>query len=223
MGKLCYIYLFCSLLAGSFYGHAQTGHIAIPKFNDAYSRTVAKLESGKTDIDFRKFRFSFLDSRQYDVKMKQHKQFIGLRNELYAQAYQQHYKEVIAISKKLLSIDYTYLYAHKYLWQSYRLIGDSANMKKYQAIERGLLQSIVGGNSGRTCKTSWEVSQLYEEYFMLDIIRAEMLKQSIVQCSGRICDDLEVKADDGKIKHCYFEITRMIKKTQQKLSGKKKR
>ena len=35
--------------------------VSIPEFNDEYSKTIAQLESGETDIHYKKFRESFLN------------------------------------------------------------------------------------------------------------------------------------------------------------------
>lgn len=214
-------YLLMLLLLMCVCGNAQTDKIVIPKFNDEYSQTVAMLESGKTDIDYKEFRFSFLESKQFDYKNQNFSLFDSLDKEMRNQARKSNFNNVIVISRKLLSIDYTYIWAQKYLYQSYRNIGDSANMEKYKKIERGLLASICQGGNGHACESCWEASQVYEEYFILSMIGATMLKQSIVQCTGHICDNLEVKAEDGTIKNYYFEITKMLEHTQQMLDGKK--
>ncbi len=200
---------------------AQTSNIAIPKFNDKYSQTVAKLESGNTDIDYREFRFSFLESKQYDYAQESFKLFDSLKKELFNQVEKRNSSKVVSISETLLSIDYTYLWAQKYLYQTYRIIGDSVNMKKYKRIELGLLTSICEGGNGHSCEACWEASQVYEEYFILDMLNAKRIKQTIAQCTGHICDNLEVKAEDGTIKNYFFEITKMLTNTQKKLDQKK--
>jgi len=201
------------------YSHAQINEtkISIPTFNDEYTKTVVKLESGTKDVDFVKFRFSFLDSKQYDVKNEHFSEFDSLQKLMFAEVENKNYKEVIAVAKKILSIDYTNLWAQKFLRQSYAVIGDSANANKYKNIELGLLRSIYRHSSGEECGDSWEAAQVYEEYFVLDMIGAHLKKQSINQSSGSICDEMEVE-EKGVIKKYYFDIEKMMLKKDKKLS-----
>jgi len=41
--------------------------VSVPPFDDKYSMLVRKLESGQTDIDYKEFRESFLESKQLRV------------------------------------------------------------------------------------------------------------------------------------------------------------
>ena len=112
------------------------------------------------------------------------------------------------ITKKLLSIDYTDMMAHKILRQTYKLIGDTTNAAKYKTIQFGLLNSIVKKGDGNTCSTASPVMQIEEEYFILEMVGAKLKKQSIVN-DGGLCDKMEVKVD-GKRKTYYFETSKVF-------------
>jgi hypothetical protein len=113
----------------------------------------------------------------------------------------------------MLSIDYTSLFAHKYLQQTYKIIGDTTNSKKYHDIEFGLLYSITESGDGETCKTSWKVIQIEEEYFILNMLGVDLQKQSIDNSDKiNICDKMEVKTEEGENKAYYFGVNKLFEK-----------
>ena len=194
----------------TFYSFGQTTtEVIVPKFNDKYSDFVKQLEAGKTDINYTEFRESFIESEQFKVASKEKKEFDSLKTEMYSQMDKSNSKEVIRITKAMLSIDYTSMLAHKILRQTYKIIGDTLNAKKYKTIQFGLLHSITDNGNGKTCETAWHVIQVSEEYFMLQMLGAELKKQSIDN-SGGLCDKMEVKTDEGEEKTYYFETSKVF-------------
>jgi len=189
---------------------AQADTIAIPQHpNDKYSEFVRQLEAGQTQIDYVKFRESFIASPQFKIKGKQAAVYDSLKKEIYSRMREDDYKAIVRLSKAMLSIDYTSMHAHKILQQTYKILGDTVNKKKYKDIEFGLLRSIVNNGDGKSCATAWEVVQIEEEYFILDMLGADLKKQSIDN-SGGICDKMEVKLEDGKKKTYYFGVSKVF-------------
>lgn len=186
----------------------KANEVIIPNFNDKYSEYIKKIESGQTEVDYKDFRFSFIESEQFKVAYKQHAVFDSLKKEMYLQMSKKNYQEIINITKGMLSIDYTSMLAHKILQQTYKITGDTVNKKKYHDIEFGLLNSIVKNGDGKTCETAWPVIQIEEEYFILDILGAELQKQSIENNKG-LCDKMAVKVD-GEKKTYYFETSKVF-------------
>jgi len=197
------------IISSSLYSVGQTAtDVVIPNFNDKYCTYVKKLDSGQTDIDYQNFRYSFIESEQFKIASKKSTEFDSLKKEMYVQMKKSNYQELIKITKQMLSIDYTSMIAHKILRQTYKIIGDTVNAAKYKAIQFGLLNSIVKKGDGKTCATAWPVIQIEEEYFILDMIDANILKQSIDNTDG-LCDKMEVKVDGNK-KVYYFETTKVF-------------
>jgi hypothetical protein len=192
--------------------------ISVPSFDDAYSKTVRKLESGQTDIDYRAFRESFLASKQFKVAADKRDEVTRLQQALPALMDQSKYPEIVQTTKKILGIDYTNMRAQKILYQTYKILKDEPNGKKYHDIEIGLLTSIVRNGDGKSCKTAWPVIQVSEEYFILDMIGAKLERQSIDN-KGGLCDKMEVATDKGKAVY-YFGITKVFE-GHEKLVGKK--
>ena len=208
------IFLLNSILLLAVYGGsiAQSApEVIVPGFKDTYSETIKKLESGQTDIDFKAFRESFIESEQFIVASKQHAQFDSLKKVMYKQMDKSDYAEIIKATKAMLSIDYTSMLAHKILQQTYKAMGDTLNRKKYHDIEFGLLNSIIKKGDGKTCETAWPVIQIEEEYFILDMLGATLKKQSIDH-EGGFCDKMVVKSEKGN-KTYYFEVTKFLKDT----------
>lgn len=116
-----------------------------------------------------------------------------------------------------VNIDYTSMFAHKYLQQTYKILGDTPNQKKYHDIEFGLLNSIINSGDGKTCESGWHVTQIEEEYFILNMIGARLRAQSISKGGKNACDKMDVKTDDGEATY-YFEANKVFE-MERKLLG----
>ena len=193
----------------------QDTKIEIPKFNDKYSEYVKQLENGKTDIDYTDFRNSFLDSKQFEKKSTN---YDNLKRQVYTEIKNSNYNEVIRLTKAMLSIDYTSMFAHKYLQQTYKIQGDTLNRNKYHDIEFGLLNSITKNGDGKTCETGWHVTQIEEEYFILSMIGADLQKQSVSSGGKNNCDKMVVKTEEGETKTYYFEANKVFE-MERKMFG----
>jgi hypothetical protein len=187
---------------------AQDTSVTVPRFDDQYSKLVRRLEAGETSINYREFRDSFLESEQFKVVGNEQPNLDTLRKTLHELMQTSKYADIVAVAKKMLSLDYTDMEAHKILQQTYKKLGDVSNQKKYHDIEFGLLNSIVKSGDGKTCRTGWPVIQVTEEYFILAMLGAKVLQQS-VDPEGP-CDRIEAQTDQGKTVY-YFEISQVFK------------
>jgi Response regulator containing CheY-like receiver and SARP domains len=202
----CYL----AMLALSYTALAQNNStVTIPRYDDKYSQLVRQLEAGQTNINYREFRDSFLESEQFKVVGNEKPDLDTLRKTMHKLMKESKYAEIVDIAKKMLSIDYTDMEAHKILQQTYKILGDASNQKKYHDIEFGLLNSIVKNGDRKTCRTAWPVIQVTEEYFILDMLGAKVLQQSI-DTNGGQCDRMEVQTDEGKRVY-YFEISKVFR------------
>ena len=187
--------LFILLIVVCQIGQSQSIQVKIPNFDDTYCHTIAKLESGETEIDYLKFRESFLESQQHSVASDKSTELIELKKKMYEQMRNSELDEIIITTKKMLSIDYTNMKAHKILRQTYEYTGDTTNARKYKAIQFGLLNSIIDNGDGRSCESAWPVIAVSEEYFILEMLDARLLSQSINE-DGGICDEMKVNMED---------------------------
>ena len=191
------------------FGQTET-KIKVPEFDDNYSKSVKIIESGNTDIDFKSFRESFIESKQFKIASEKSTEFSELTKTMYKQMSESEFDSVISTTKKMLSIDYTNMTAHKILRQTYKIVGDTINAKKYKAIQFGLLKSIVNSGDGKSCENGWSVIQISEEYFILDMLDVELDEQHIDN-DGGICDRMEVVDENGEKKTYYFEVSNVFK------------
>jgi hypothetical protein len=182
--------------------------VTVPRYDDTYSRFVKQLEAGKTDIDYTEFRHSFLESEQFKAIANQKPDLASLRTRMRELMKDSKYAEIVAVTKQMLTLDYTDIGAHKILQQTYKILGDSAQSKKYHDIEFGLLNSIVKKGDGKSCQTGWPVIQVEEEYFILAMLGAKVQKQSIDRTGG-VCDRMEVETPEGKRTY-YFKISKVL-------------
>lgn len=200
--------ILCFILLSLYSSGQKQESITVPAFNDTYSEYIQKLESGQTDIDYKAFRFSFIESKQFKEAGKKASEISDLKEDMYKQMKNKNYDEIIHITKQILSIDYTDMMAHKILRQTYKVVGDTVNAAKYKTIQFGLLNSIVKNGDGKSCETAWPVIQVSEEYFVLEMIDAKLEKQSIDNVGG-LCDKMEVTRD-GEHKTYYFDVTKVF-------------
>src|SRR5215831_7945552 len=179
----------------------QDSKIKIPDFNDKYTSFVKQLESGKTDMDFTDFRNSFLESEQFSKKGEK---YSDLEKKINEALKKNDNKKVKKLAEEMLSIDYTSMFAHKLLQQSYKLLGDTTNSNKYHDIEFGLINSIINSGDGKTCETGWHVTQVEEEYFILSMMDVNFISQGLMMGGKNSCDRMTVKTSEGETKSYYF-------------------
>ena len=179
-----------------------------PNTGNKSSKLLQQLEACHTNINYQGFRESFLESEQFKTIAKLKPDLSRLRKELHELMKGSKHSEIIEVANKMLSIDYTDMEAHKILRQTYKILGDNADEKKHHDIEFGPLNSIVKRGDGKTCQTGWPVIQITEEYFILGMIGAKVLKQSIDNTGG-LCDKMEVHTKAGN-KTYYFEVSKVF-------------
>src|SRR5947207_3422430 len=103
----------------------NTPTVAIPRYGDKYSKLVRQLEAGETNIDYRGFRESFLESEQFEVAADKKPDLDSLRKTMQELMKKAKYAGIVEVAKKMLSIDYTDMEAHKILQQTYKILGDA--------------------------------------------------------------------------------------------------
>ena len=78
--------------------------VAVPAFDDKYSKFVRQLEAGQTNINYTEFRQSFLESEQFRAVSKQRPDLSALRKTMHELMKESKYAEIIDVNKKMLSI-----------------------------------------------------------------------------------------------------------------------
>ena len=210
-----FYYLAFILIFQTGFAIAQDTQIEIPAFKDKYSEYVKQLERGNIDIDYVDFRNSFLASKQFAEKKGN---YDSLKRQVYTEVKNKNYNKIVILTKAMLSIDYTSMFAHKYLQQTYKILGDTLNKNKYHDIEFGLLNSITKSGDGKTCETGWHVTQIEEEYFILSMVGAELQTQSISSGGKNTCDKMVFKTEEGEIKTYFLKQTKFLNRSLKYLT-----
>lgn len=175
---------------------------------ETYLSVKEHLESGKTEIDYAKFRDLYIASETFT---KKDSETFSKRNKSAFECFDGgNFKCVVEDGNAMLLQDYTSMIAHKLLSHAYSKLGDSASSLKHQNIEIGLLKSIAKSGNGRTCRTGWKVNQVEEEYFVIRYaLDMEFVSQSLYDADG-ICDMMVVK-NNAVTDTVYFEISNVMK------------
>ena len=176
--------------------------IIVPSYGDKYSDFAKQLESGQTDINYQDFRVSYIQSPQF--KLRNDSVYNNLMQVVYSGMQNMDFPKIIKATKEMLSMDYTSMFAHMRLQQTYKKMGDTLNYEKHHDIEFGLMKSILGSGDARSCETARFTVQKEEIYFLLDIIDAEVLKESKDYSRPGICYKFKVRTDTGKRNYCFY-------------------
>lgn len=170
--------------------------------NEEYTSFLKEICHENLDIDYRQFRISYRSSEQF--KTKETSEYNNLKQKVYQYIKKKKSTDIIEACKKMLKIDYTSMFAHKHIQQTAKSIGYSALHKKHHDIEFGLLKSIIHPNDGTSCETAWEVTQLEEEYFILEMLGVDFKKQEL----ENFCNKVKVKNGDETY---YFGVYNVFK------------
>ena len=164
-----------------------------------YATYLKELDHNNIDIDYRQFRISYIYSQQF--KKKESSDYKNLKKKVNEYIKKNKDIEVIDACQKMLAIDYTSMFAHKHLQNAAKSIGCSVLYKKHHDIEFRLLKSIIHNSDGASCDTSWEVVQLEEQFFILDMLEVKLKKHEI----DEQCNKVEIK-DGDETETYYFDV-----------------
>src|SRR5262249_46582933 len=117
-----------AMLTPSYNALAQNSStVAVPHYDDKYSNLVRQLESGQTNINYHEFRDSFLESERFKVASREKQNLDNLRKTMHDLMKNSQYADIVDVTKKMLSLDYTDMEAHKILQQTYKILRDTPN------------------------------------------------------------------------------------------------
>src|SRR3954470_11638966 len=84
-------------LLGSRLFAGSEAKVAIPAYDDKYTKLARQLEAGETGIDYTEFRHSFLESEQFKVIGNQKPDLKTLRTTLREVMKKSNYDEIVAV------------------------------------------------------------------------------------------------------------------------------
>ncbi len=174
-----------------------------PRDSDDFSRLVAQAEADDPATDFRALRYAWLTS----AAKKRGGDTLTLTEKLIGAVRARKDKDVAAIARQIIAIDYTDMRAHKYLRQACVILKDQVCADHEHFVEFGLLKSIVGvGRDGKSLAGAWQVISIPEEYFIIEMVGMRSTQQSLMFDHDKPYDVLSVTGEDGKPLNLYFDI-----------------
>lgn len=182
----------------------------IPPHNDEYSAYVKKLEAGDTTVNYTDFRNSFRTSKQFKIKESIKPQYDSLQRNVGKFIQKEDYDNIIKTMRAMLAIDYTSLFAHKYISQAYTMKNDKKNAEKHLKIEEGLLQSIIKSGDGTGCNSGWKVIQKEEQYFVVYMLGSTYKSEEMFESGNRRCNAISVTEKPGNSAIYYFDVSEVI-------------
>ena len=185
----------------------DTPQIVLPHDGDEYSKLVARAAAHDNGLDFRALRFAWLKSAARGHDKADH---YALKDALFAAIKAGDDRGVRDVAVKMVSADYIDMFGHKFLRQACAALHDDACAEQGHFVEFGLLKSIVATGDGKTCDTGWEVVAVTEEYFMIDMLHDQPVRQSIVSGKHGACDLMKASDESGNIQDYYFRIDTVL-------------
>ena len=177
--------------------------------NDKYLDYIRQIESGYMNIDFQKFRESFIDSPKFLIAFRRQNEIDSLANKMFYYASNSNFQQTIKSANQILEIDYTNMMAHKILGQAYEALGKVSDAEVQRTILSGLLNSIIKNGNGRACETAWPVIQVTEEGFIMQMLGAKIKNIEVGNKEGK-CDKFEAEVDKDSSMY-YFETSNILK------------
>jgi hypothetical protein len=172
-----------------------------PSLN-SYQTLVAKVKSGKTDIDFRALRVAYTQTSQYNPYGKDEN--ISL---MFEALDTQEFSKAIEYANAVLEKNYVDIDAHYVLLLAYGKTGNNERSEFHRAIAMGLIDSIAIGD-GSTPESALQVIDTREEYIMLNIAGLEAKKQTLQQFNDKSYDVFDViNRESGQSFTLYFDVS----------------
>jgi len=190
---------------------------APPSFEKAEARfqeLVRRAETGEA-IDFHELRLAWLHGPAMKPDPREER-LPALKKAMF-EAMQKggDPRVVLAHAREIIDIRYVDLDAQKARRQACELLEEEP-CTAYRVVSLGLLKSVVEGRDGSSCPTAWRVVSVDEEYFVLRMLDARFVRQSLVSEEGGICDVLDVEYE-GEEKTFYFEVSEVFEARRRML------
>jgi hypothetical protein len=179
--------------------------IALPKYNDDYSKLVVQAETTKQKVDFKAMRMAWLKSEAY----KHANEAYALSKSLADAVEKNDHASVRDIAVKMLDADYVSLTAQKYLYQSCQALHDGDCGDTHRYVEQGLLSSIILGANGKAVDQAWTVVSPEEEAFVIGIEGMKATAQSVVQNDKGVFDKIDGTLN-GRPTSFYFNVSAFV-------------
>ncbi|MBS1796769.1 MAG: DUF4919 domain-containing protein [Acidobacteria bacterium] len=168
-----------------------------------YEELVAKLKAGDTNIDYKRLRLAYTETKGYSYSGPDKAE----REKFFKPFNDKNYKDALKEAEKYLEKMYVDANAHYVAYTSAKELKDDKKAEFHKAVLLGLLNSIKDGNDGLSEKTPYLVISIDEEYTMLRFLGLQRGSQGLLNKDGHTFDVLT--ATDPKTSQTvkiYFNI-----------------
>ena len=181
-----------------------------------YEDLLAKLKKGDTNIDFKKLRFAFTETKNYSPYGTRSEDS-GNMSKFYGE---KNYKEALKSAEKVLETSYVDINAHFVAALANKETGNNEKFEFHKKVYLGLINSIIDGKDGKSAKSAFEVIYVPEEYALLNYFGLRRGSQALVTENGSKFDILTVtNPENNETLKLYFNID-TVWKGYEKLFGK---
>jgi len=168
-----------------------------------YASLLASLKAGKTNIDYTRLRFSYMESPEYkaakDVSEPENAMMEALKNKDYPAA--------LKNAKIVLDSEYVNMDAHFVAMAANREMGAIDIAEFHRTVFRGLIDSIRNSGDGKSLEKAWVVISVHEEYVILRVLGFMPSLQDVLHKDGHSYDVMKVKnIEDNTEQTFYFNV-----------------
>ncbi len=169
-----------------------------------YDVLLERVQKGDRTVDYREMRFAFTETSRY-------KPYGGTRSDLvkamYSAYYDKHYAKAVENAEKILKDNYVDIDAHMMVGVLYDLLGEKAKSDYHSIIGKGLVQSVIASEDGKSLKTAIKVISVDEEYILLRMLGLKSISQSTLHIDDHSYDKLTVlDTETNRQLDLYFSI-----------------
>jgi len=187
--------------------------MAAPPASSLYTELVAAAEWGHSKVDFRKLRYSYAFSGQYDPYGFRTR---GLFNELTNALGAGDCGIVLRKADELLRDDYTSIEIHAARHKCLLRLGNRKDASREAAIEKGLAESILNSGDGKSAPTAYVVVTLAEERYVLSHLGITATRQRLLFREQTPFDLISGTSGPAQREaSVYFNVAALLASTQR--------
>jgi hypothetical protein len=168
-----------------------------------YATLAARVKSGDMSVDFKRLRFSYMESPEY----KAAKDTSNEADKMFAALDAKKFDEALKDAEVVLAGSFVDIDGHFVSYIAHRELQHTEQAEGEKAIVKALLKSITGPGDGKSEETAWEVINVHEEYVVLRFMGLSPVRQSVRHSNEHSYDVMEAKdAKTGETVTLYFNV-----------------
>jgi hypothetical protein len=154
-----------------------------------YAKLLERVKGGDLTIDFKRLRFSYMDSPEYRTAKNTDEQAEAMIAAINANDF----PAALKSAEVVLANDYVDLDAHFAEFVANRELHHDSEANFHKAVFEGLVRSITDSGDGKSDKTAYVVITTHEEYVLLRVMGLSPGQQSLKHSNHHSYDILEAK------------------------------